>query len=247
MSSEPERPLDVFLTVDVEPDCPPYLDGWKGIDEGLPAILELFAEREIAGTFFTTGQVAEYAPDAVRAVVDGGHELAGHGHAHRSYLRMGRDEARADLARSTSILRSFAPVVSFRAPYLELPHAYLALLAEERYRLDSSTARYKRAPRPAGDPEDEPSILRVPASVTSSVLRVPGVRDVYLRLLGSPMVLFVHPWEMVDLRSEPIRWDCRFRTGETALADLASVIDGLRARGARFRRMDALLGDALAA
>src|SRR2546430_17215472 len=64
--------------------------------------------------------------------------------------------------------------------------------------LDSSQARYKlayyRSPRPKG-------IRRVPASVTSSVLRLPRpMRAAYLGTLSSPIVLFVHPWEFVDLR-----------------------------------------------
>ena len=33
----------VCLTVDLEPDCPPYLDGWAGVERGMPQVLELFA------------------------------------------------------------------------------------------------------------------------------------------------------------------------------------------------------------
>jgi len=56
-----------------------------------------------------------------------------------------------------------------------------------------------------------------------------------LRALHSPVVLFVHPWEFVDLRDTDLRWDCRWGTGPHALASLASTIDLFRRRGDVFR------------
>jgi len=50
-------------------------------------------------------------------------------------------------------------------------------------------------------------------------------------------VLFVHPWEFVDLRRERLRFDCRFRTGDIALDCLRDVIASFRARGAEFLTM----------
>jgi len=81
-------------------------------------------------------------------------------------------------------------------------------------------------------------IRRVPASVTSSVLRLPAMmRRAYLATLSSPIVLFVHPWEFVDLRREKLRWDCRFKTGDVALRCVREVLEGYAGRGARFVRM----------
>jgi hypothetical protein len=59
-------------------------------------------------------------------------------------------------------------------------------------------------------------------------------------MLDEPLVLFVHPWEFVDLRKEKIRWDCRFRTGDTALACVADVLAGMKNRGAQFSTMRTL-------
>ena len=88
-------------------------------------------------------------------------------------------------------------------------------------------------------------LRRIPASVTSSVLRLPRlVREAYLRALRSPVVLFVHPWEFVDLRRERLRIDCRFRTGETGLACVRDVLRSFAARGARFRTMRELGAEA---
>ena len=47
-------------------------------------------------------------------------------------------------------------------------------------------------------------------------------------------VLFVHPWELVDMSGTGIRLDCRFNTGEPALANLSAIIRWLKETGYRF-------------
>ncbi len=229
----------VFLTIDAEPDCPPYLDGWRGMDEGAPRLLDLLAERGVPATVFTTGETARRYPGFVARLVEEGHEIGCHGMTHRSFRRLDAGEAEEEIRASSQVLREAAEVVSFRAPYLQLPERHLPLLEAYGYRLDSSRGRYKPAHwRPA-----EPSTLRrVPASMTSSWLRVsPWLRDPILRALPDPVVLFVHPWEFVDLRDADIPWDCRLGTGAHALRSLASVLELYQASGARFARMRALL------
>src|SRR3989442_1701528 len=79
---------------------------------------------------------------------------------------------------------------------------------------------------------------RFPASITSSAVRLPRVlRESWLATLSSAVVLFVHPWEFVDLTRERLRLDCRFRTGEPALRAVMEVVAFFRTRGARFVRM----------
>jgi peptidoglycan-N-acetylglucosamine deacetylase len=231
----PNAALTVCFTVDVEPDCPPYLNGYRGIEEGMPRLLAMLAQVRVPATFFTTGEVAQRYPGVVSAIVAHGHELACHGMTHRAFTGMTHDEARGEIEDSASILRRHAPVTSFRAPYLRFPGRYLALLEESGFEIDSSEARYKAG---SGRGAGGSGIRRVPASVTSSVLRLPRlVRETYLRALASPVVLFVHPWEFVDLRRERLRIDCRFRTGDIALACVRDVVQSFAARGATFRMM----------
>lgn len=232
--------LEVSLGIDVEPDCPPYLaTQYRGIERGLPRVLDVLDAAGIPATCFCTGEVAERFPDRVRDILRRGHELGSHGQTHRRFDRMPEPDARAEIARSTSTLRAFgAPVTSFRAPNLRFPANYLTLLEEHGYLVDSSQARYKleyygRAVLSR--------IRRIPASMTSSVLRLPRwIRDPWLLALTSPVVLFVHPWEFVDLTRERLRLDCRFRTGDPALRAISEVIALFRERGARFVRIDAL-------
>ena len=65
-ASTPRRP-GVLLTVDVEPDCPPHLEGWRGMTEGFPCPLDLLAAEGVPATCFVTGQTAERFPTVARA------------------------------------------------------------------------------------------------------------------------------------------------------------------------------------
>ena len=235
-STERHAPLRLALTVDFEPDCPPYLSStFRGIEEGAPRLLELFADSGLRATYFTTGEVAERYPEAVRRLVDAGHELGCHGVTHTAFDAMDEATARWEIRESARRLREVAAVTSFRAPYLRFPERYVRLLEDEAFELDSSLAKYKRSYRA---PRAPTTLTRIPASMTSSVLRLPAlVRDPWLAALADPVVLFVHPWEFVDLTREKLRYDCRFRTGDVALRCLREVIDSFVARGAQLVTM----------
>jgi peptidoglycan/xylan/chitin deacetylase (PgdA/CDA1 family) len=230
----------VSITVDFEPDCPPYLSStFRGIEEGAPALLQLFRGLGVRATYFTTGDVATRYPDSVRALLEQEHELGCHGMSHTAFDTMDDTTARWEIDRSAAILREFADVTSFRAPYLRFPERHVRLLESALFTLDSSLAKYKRSYHA---PRAPTSLARIPASMTSSVLRLPAiVRDPWLSALADPVVLFVHPWEFVDLRHERLRYDCRFRTGEIALRCLREVIQLFQARGATFVPMRELV------
>jgi peptidoglycan/xylan/chitin deacetylase (PgdA/CDA1 family) len=232
-SSRSAVPLRVALTVDFEPDCPPYLSStFRGIEQGAPRLLALFADTGVRATYFTTSEVAERYPASVRALLLAGHELGWHGVTHTAFDRLDEPTARWEIEQSARVLRTFAPVTSFRAPYLRFPDAYVPLLERSAFALDSSLAKYKRSYRA---PRRPTTLARIPASMTSSVLRLPAfVRDPWLAMLRDPVVLFVHPWEFVDLTRERLRYDCRFRTGDVALRCLREVIEAFTRRGAAF-------------
>ncbi|HVU33957.1 MAG TPA: polysaccharide deacetylase family protein [Opitutaceae bacterium] len=229
------------FTVDVEQDCPPFLETCRGMTEGMPALLDLLAELQVRATFFTTGEMARRFPDIVARVVADGHELGCHGDLHLDFTQLTRAEANAELRSSLETLRAFAPVVSFRAPYLRFPPAYLPLLVRNGLNVDSSVARYKfgEAHHPHATVAE---LIRVPASVTSSVLRLPRmIRTTWIRATREPYVLFVHPWEAADFRRSALRWDCRFRTGRPALRVWRDAITGLQQRGVQFLPLDELV------
>lgn len=77
-------------------------------------------------------------------------------------------------------------------------------------------------------------MIRVPVSVTSSFLRLPLPLVLpVLRRLQNP-VLFVHPWEFIDMSKMPVRLDCRFNTGEGALKSLSAIIRHFKSENCAF-------------
>jgi peptidoglycan/xylan/chitin deacetylase (PgdA/CDA1 family) len=240
-----ERRVNALLTVDLEQDCPPYLDTWRGAEVGAPLLLDFLRREGIPTTCFCTGGFARRYPALVRRVVGDGHELGCHGDTHRSLMRMSRDQARGEIGSATAALRPFFPVVSFRAPYLQMPDRFLPVLAEHGYTIDSSIGRHKVWPARV---ELDGPVARVPVSVTSSTLRWPaGPRNVLLGCLRDPIVLFVHPWEFVDLRRERLRFDCRFKTGAAAFDCLGQTIHALQRRGVTFTTLHRFVVDARSA
>lgn len=230
----------VCLTVDVEQDCPPYLNTFRGIEEGMQKLLSLFAEEKIHGTFFTTGMIAEKYPKLMEKIVEDEHELGCHGYSHQRFDQINFEQAKIEIEKATQILRKFYPVISFRAPNLQFPVEYLALLEAEKYQLDSSEGKHKSAYYK--NRNYKTPLKRIPASVTSSVLRIPKlIRETIFRLIKNPIVLFVHPWEFVNLRKEKLRLDCRFKTGNIALNCLRDNIHFFKRRNATFSTMKDLV------
>jgi len=233
--------LEVCFTVDIEPDCMPYMDTFRGIEEGIEPLLQVLQEENVPATFFTTGQVAEMYPEKVKKIVSSGHELGSHGFSHADFTTLDSKRAREEISNSAHVLRRFSPVTSFRAPYLKFPDRYLGFLKDEGFLLDSSQAKYKLAYYRKSAP---PPLRRVPVSMTSSHLRFPQwIRKPYLNFLSSPVVLYVHPWEFVDLRKEKLRLDCRFKTGPIAIDCLRSVLRHFKRKNARFLKMKDLEPD----
>jgi peptidoglycan/xylan/chitin deacetylase (PgdA/CDA1 family) len=220
----------VALTVDVEQDCPPFLQTRRGIEEGLPQLLTLFREEGIEATFFTTGQIAESYPHLVGRILEQGHELGCHGHTHRRFDQMNPAEARAELNAAKQILDGFgSPTVSFRAPNLALPENYLGIVEEQGFSIDSSQATYK-PPFPKTWSKVG-RLLRIPATATSSILRLPPVMAWPILSRHATPVLFVHPWEFIDMSKTGVRLDCRLNTGGKALGHLRKAIRRFHERG----------------
>jgi len=222
----------VSLTFDVEQDCPPYLSTTRGMEEGLPKILDLLGEKWVEGTFFFTAQMAEKYPHLVKRVVEDGHELGCHTYNHERLDKLAKGEAERIIEKSLQVLRNFAEVVSFRAPNLQLPSEIYAVLRENGILVDSSKAVYKGY----RDISYVDGVLEIPASVTSSVLRLPWrIQRIIHARLREPRVYFAHPWEFVPMRG--VRFDCRFNTGEKALELLERLIDHYRRENAEFLLM----------
>jgi len=218
----------VLLTIDVEHDCPPYLTTTKGMEIGMPKLLDLFQEQSITATFFSTGQMAEKFPNIMRRIVNEGHELGCHGHTHKRFDQMDYLEANDEIACSVNILREYGDVCSFRAPNLSFPDEYLSILVEHGFKVDSSQARYKLSHYFKKKSDSE--LTRLPVSILCNWFRMPLYLSVPRIKPYKNLVLNMHPWEFVDMSKSGIPFDCRLNTGGYAFAELKKWITYFKKR-----------------
>lgn len=186
-------------------------------------LLELLARHQVAGTFFTLGWVAERHPRLMRAIVDGGHELASHGYDHTRVTQMRPEEFRADVTKTKQLLEDLTgtPVLGYRAPTFSFTRENAwtyAILAESGYRYSSSVAPVRHdlygipdAPRHAY--RDVSGITEIPLStIKVAGTNLPCGGGGFFRLYpyrvtrwcvervnrreGRPCIFYMHPWEI---------------------------------------------------
>ena len=114
--------------------------GRFGIQEGLPAILELLRAAEIRASFFIPAWVARQYPDSVKAVAAGGHEIGCHGDVHERVTDLEPGREKEILAKSLETLTPLAGrrPVGYRAPAWQLSPETLGLLSGERFEYSSN-------------------------------------------------------------------------------------------------------------
>jgi len=222
----------VALTIDVEQDAPPFLDTWRGIERGLPLMLELLAKHDVPATFFVTGTAAERFPELI-AEISQRHEVSCHGYEHERFDALAVEEQRRRIEKATEILHKVTGTrpPGFRAPNFKLTAQTLAILEQIGYIYDASKATYKSFPRRSCF-----SLVEIPNTLPSSFLRLPtwlSRQVLRLCLCFLPLVVLdYHPWELVKMSN--VRFDLRYGTGDKALSRLDRTISDLQGRGTTF-------------
>lgn len=122
---------------------------------GIWRLIELFKTHGVKATIFTPGRICELYPQALRAAVANGHELADHMWEHR--VPQEPELQRDHLRKTAAALARF----SGRPPVGSRSHYAARLLTEEGFIYNSHGARSHR-PYYALDPEGRPSILELP-------------------------------------------------------------------------------------
>jgi peptidoglycan/xylan/chitin deacetylase (PgdA/CDA1 family) len=199
--------------------------------EGVQFLLDEFEKYDTSATFFVVGEIAEAYPEMVSRIAVEGHEIASHSHTHRRLSSLSSNDRRDELKDSKATIEavdSSITVKGFRAPVFDFKQDHFTMLSAAGYEYDSSGLPARRVPgfyehsipvtkpsRAASFVSDGPSdVLEVPVSVMP-YLRLP-ISGAWQRLLGrmyttigiqwllrrgSIPVLYVHPWELVDIRS----------------------------------------------
>lgn len=129
---------------------------------GVPRILDLLARHDVQSTFFVPGYTAQRYPEVVRAIVDGGHEIAHHGYLHESMAGLTEPEEASILDRGIDALEAVTGQrpIGYRAPMWELNWHSPRLLADRGFLYDSSLMD-----------ADHPYELAVPG--TESLVEIP--------------------------------------------------------------------------
>jgi polysaccharide deacetylase family protein (PEP-CTERM system associated) len=155
------------------------------VEHNADAVLALFDEARVKGTFFTLGWVAERYPALIRRIADAGHEVASHGWDHDRVFTLAPEAFRADLRRAHAAIAEAAGAApkGYRAPSFSIdartPWAH-RILAEEGYAYSSSVAPL--AHDHYGWPEAPRFAFRPLADSPPAVDRAPG----YHRERGRP-------------------------------------------------------------
>ena len=195
------------------------------VERNCERILEMFADAEVYGTFFTLGWVAQRHPALIRKISEAGHEIASHGWDHMRVFRMTREDFAADLERARKTLEDACgmPVTGYRAPSFSIdqrtPWAYM-ILAEQGFEYSSSVAPvahdhygWREAPRFAFKPLPWSPLLEIPVTTaTFAGKRLAAGGGGFFRVLpygfsrwairqvnrreGRPAVFYFHPWEI---------------------------------------------------
>lgn len=111
-----------------------------GPEVAVPRILETYRRFGLRQTFFVPAWCIEQYPDAVRAMVEDGHEVGYHGYIHEAPNALGRDEERYWLRRSIEVIERVTGQRprGNRSPLYNMSRHTPDLLVEEGFLYDSS-------------------------------------------------------------------------------------------------------------
>lgn len=249
----------VSLTFDFEEcDLPresgidfPIEEGMKLSIEGARAVLDVLDRQGVKATFFTTLNFAARAPEIMKRIVEGGHELAAHGVDH--FVQTPEDPFRCK--EGLEKLYPSAKVVGYRQPRMFPVDD--AALAKAGYKYNSSLnpafipGRYMHLDVPRTRFEKN-GLMQIPASVTPWI-RFPlfwlalHVLPAWIygllvrRTLAHDgfFMTYFHPWEFSSLseRADELKVPrlIRFNLGTPMATRLERLIESLKRQHAVFK------------
>ena len=196
------------------------------VERNTEQLLALLEEKNVHGTFFVLGWVAERSPALLRRIADAGHEIACHGYSHELVFRQTRDEFREETRRAKALLEDAIgqPVLGYRAASFSITRASLwalDVLIDLGFKYDSSIfpIRHDRYGIPDASPHPGPVaaptgriITEFPMNAATFLgLKIPVSGGGYFRIFPywvtraglrqinraqRPFVFYMHPWEI---------------------------------------------------
>jgi len=116
-----------------------YAEGAYAPRVGLGRILDLLDRCHVPATFFIEGWSGEQYPEAVKAIVDRGHEVGAHGYMHEEWGALSPATERELMEKTTAILRGLVGAAprGWRSPGAVMTPLTVELLAGLGYRYTS--------------------------------------------------------------------------------------------------------------
>jgi polysaccharide deacetylase family protein (PEP-CTERM system associated) len=188
-------------------------------------LLDILSASGVRATFFVLGWVADHYPEIVKAIHEGGHEVASHGYAHEMVTQLTPFRFRNDIRRGKDLLESLigCRVLGYRAPSFSIMQKTmwaLPILVEEGFAYDASIfpVRHDRYGVPNANrfchrlvTEAGPLWEIPPSTFELGRMRLPIAGGGYFRICpypilrqllkqverqGVPLVMYLHPWEL---------------------------------------------------
>src|SRR6476619_4840397 len=107
---------------------------------GAPRLTRLFRKYGISTSWYVPGHTIDTYPDAVKAVVDAGHEIAHHGWTHRPPATLTREQEEEELVRGNEAIQKLTgrKARGYRSPSWDLSPHSVDLLLQHGFVYDSS-------------------------------------------------------------------------------------------------------------
>ena len=134
----------ISLTLDAEyfgiaqyPEDKNAVAGFKtmaefGVKKGLDRVLSVLDTYHVKATVFVPGKVAEEYPDAMKKIVEHGHEIGVHGYEHENFALLPEEKQKEAMEKSVEAVKEVCGLtpVGFRAPEGELTRRTLEIAKE---------------------------------------------------------------------------------------------------------------------
>jgi peptidoglycan-N-acetylglucosamine deacetylase len=138
-----------------------------GAQVAVPRICRVFRELGLRQTFFVPGWCVERYPEALRAIVEGGHEIGHHGYLHEPPNRYSAEEERYWFERALAVYERQLGIRprGYRAPLNEFSKHSLNNLIEAGIEYDSSLMG-DDIPYLLASPGQAATIVEIPQCIT---------------------------------------------------------------------------------
>ncbi|MBP9988701.1 MAG: polysaccharide deacetylase family protein [Ruminococcus sp.] len=222
------------ITMDVEDWYHTYfpeenVDRSKTLLDGLDVALDIMDKKNIKGSFFVVGEIADRLADKIRKMDKNGHDIAVHNYVHIRPLSMEKKEYKEQLTESKTKIENILghKVAGYRAPSFGIDDEHLEVVQECGFSYDSSKLQPQKSEKYGvlnlnGFEEVYPCIYKKDnfTEFEVSTQNICGMNMLlgggYIRMLpwlfmkhmtkkyldsGKPYVMYIHP---IDLSPKPM-------------------------------------------